>query len=207
MAGIKPTSGSKSGSKKSSSSTSSIKPDVKKYKPVLDKLKTKEYYPAFAIPVDPVALQIPTYYDYVKHPMDFGTILKKLDKYPNADALLQDIKQVFVNCYLFNLSDDIVAQWGRLLQQDFVNLCKEKGLTTIQIDMDKEREIAEAEGAVLQDLSYYEGTNTVMTNPMMNTPTLVMNENKRGHEEAPLDNYQNGELKKPKLESSSDMFM
>lgn len=66
MAGIKTTGSSKTSGKKSTSSTSSIKPDVKKYKPVLDKLKTKEYYGAFAVPVDPVALQIPTYYDYVK---------------------------------------------------------------------------------------------------------------------------------------------
>lgn len=62
---------------------------------------------------------------------------------------------MFVNCYLFNLSDDIVAQWGRLLQQDFVNLCNDKGLKTIHIDMDKERQVAESEGAVLQDLTYY----------------------------------------------------
>lgn len=57
---------SKSSSNKKPSSSSTMKSDVKKYKPVLDKLKHKEYYGAFAVPVDPVALQIPTYYDYVK---------------------------------------------------------------------------------------------------------------------------------------------
>ncbi|ORZ15810.1 hypothetical protein BCR42DRAFT_415941 [Absidia repens] len=224
MAGIKSSGSSKSSGKKSSSSSSPIKPDVKKYKPVLDKLKTKEYYLAFAIPVDPVALQIPTYYDYVKHPMDFGTILKKLDKYPNADAFLHDVKQVFVNCYLFNLVDDIVAQWGRLLEQDFVNLCKEKGLKTIHIDMTKEREVAESEGALLQDLTFYDPAafgnmnsavalptaTTTMTEPILTTTaTSLPNGNKRPHDDNYHD-YQNGvDLKKPKIEpsSSSGMFM
>ncbi|CAO3608282.1 unnamed protein product [Cunninghamella blakesleeana] len=160
---------SKSSSNKKPSSSSTIKSDVKKYKPVLDKLKYKEYYNAFAVPVDPVALQIPTYYDYVKNPMDFGTIVSKLNKYPDAESFLNDAKQVFVNCYLFNPPDDIVTDWGRRLEHDFKTLCNERGLKTININMEKEREIAEAAGATLQDLSYYEAlyknNNVNINNP------------------------------------------
>ncbi|CAO3616923.1 unnamed protein product [Cunninghamella echinulata] len=199
----------KSKSSKKPSSSSTIKPDVKKYKVVLDKLKHKEYYAAFSIPVDPVALQIPTYYDYVKEPMDFGTIITKLSKYPDADTFLQDVKQVFVNCYLFNLPDDIVTEWGRKLEQDFKALCAEKGLKTINIDMDKERAKAESLGATLQDLSYYEALfNQNNSNVNTNNYNANINDNTNinGKRELQLENsdgsYENGgELKRVKFEN------
>ncbi|ORX42682.1 hypothetical protein DM01DRAFT_1350220 [Hesseltinella vesiculosa] len=134
---------------------STMRADIKKYKPILDKLRQKEYYVAFAAPVDPIALQIPTYYDYVKHPMDLGTVLSKLERYQSANELLDDVKQVVVNCYLFNLPDDIVCRWGHSLESDFNQMCRERGLAGILINMDSERRKAEAEGATLQDISYY----------------------------------------------------
>ncbi|KAI8070359.1 hypothetical protein BC940DRAFT_13700 [Gongronella butleri] len=150
------TKATKSAAKKPQGPT--MRADVKKYKQLLDKLRSKEYYPTFALPVDPVALGIPTYPDYVKHPMDLSTIHKKLEKYKSAAELLDDVKQMIVNCYLFNLPDDRVYGQGRMLEADFQRMCMEKGLATIHIDMDNERAKAEAEGAILQDLSYFENT-------------------------------------------------
>jgi transcription initiation factor TFIID subunit 2 len=82
-------------------------------------------------------LQIPTYFDIIKHPMDFGTIRKRLEsgKYSNADQLLKDAKQVFINCYLFNIPDDVVTQMGRDLQAEFNRLSSARGLRTISVDM------------------------------------------------------------------------
>lgn len=131
------------GSKPSSSNTklskeiSPAKAELRKYKSVLEKLTNHPSYYAFGVPVDPVLLQIPTYFDIVKKPMDFGTIRKKLDsnKYANADQLLKDAKQVFINCYLFNIPDDIVSKMGRDLQTEFNRLCTARGLRTINVDI------------------------------------------------------------------------
>lgn len=131
------------GSKPSPSNTklskeiSPAKAELRKYKSVLEKLTNHPSYYAFGVPVDPVLLQIPTYFDIVKKPMDFGTIRKKLDsnKYANADQLLKDAKQVFINCYLFNIPDDIVSKMGRDLQTEFNRLCTARGLRTINVDI------------------------------------------------------------------------
>jgi hypothetical protein len=58
----------------------------------------------FHEPVDPGKLNIPDYFDVVKHPMDFGTIKKKLNNnfYSSTDELLCDFELVFSNCKLYN---------------------------------------------------------------------------------------------------------
>lgn len=128
-----------SSSTKPSKEISPAKAELRKYKNVLEKLSSHPSYYAFGVPVDPVLLQIPTYFDIIKKPMDFGTIRKKLDsnKYANADQLLKDAKQVFINCYLFNIPDDIVSQMGHELQNEFNRLCTARGLRTINVDMNE----------------------------------------------------------------------
>ena len=58
----------------------------------------------FNEPVDPVAHGLPTYFDVVRHPMDFGTIKGKLDakEYRAAKAFIADVKLVFSNAKRFN---------------------------------------------------------------------------------------------------------
>ena len=75
----------------------------------------------FLQPVDPVALNIPTYYSVVKKPMDFGTIRTKLDQgeYENAKEFENDVKLVFQNCYKFNPSNDPIHQSGKSLEAIF----------------------------------------------------------------------------------------
>ena len=43
--------------------------------------------PAFLRPVDPVAMNLPDYLDIIKHPMDLGTIEKKLIKMEHTMGL------------------------------------------------------------------------------------------------------------------------
>jgi len=45
---------------------------------ILDRLQKKDTYGVFTEPVDPE--ELPDYHDIIKHPMDFSTIRKKLDK-------------------------------------------------------------------------------------------------------------------------------
>lgn len=107
------------------------KPKKKKYQTelkfcekVLNELSKPKYagvsYP-FMTPVDPVALNIPSYHSIIKKPMDFGTIKTKLDQgeYEKASEFEADVRLVFQNCYKFNRPGDIVSQAGHQFEEVF----------------------------------------------------------------------------------------
>ncbi|KAJ3113629.1 hypothetical protein HDU96_003123 [Phlyctochytrium bullatum] len=79
--------------------------------------------PPFLQPVDPVKLNIPTYFDVIKHPMDISTIQNKLDNnlYPNYAAFKKDLDLMFDNCYLFNGKESFVGKMGSNLQKYFTD--------------------------------------------------------------------------------------
>jgi bromodomain-containing factor 1 len=84
-------------------------------------------YP-FITPVDPVALNIPSYLKIIKKPMDFGTIERNLKNgvYQSAKDFHADAQLVFHNCYKFNPEGDAVNQMGHKLEDLFESLWKEK---------------------------------------------------------------------------------
>lgn len=66
----------------------------------------------FREPVDPVLLQIPTYFDIIKHPRDLHTIRNWLngDKYETVEAFEADIQLMVDNAITFNgLQSDVGA--------------------------------------------------------------------------------------------------
>lgn len=75
----------------------------------------------FMNPVDPVALNIPTYHSIIKKPMDFGTMKAKLDhgEYENAKEFEADARQVFQNCYRFNPPSDPINHTGHQFEALF----------------------------------------------------------------------------------------
>ncbi len=75
----------------------------------------------FLKPVDPVALNIPSYHSVVKKPMDLSTIKTKLDhgEYENAKDFEGHVRLMFKNCYLFNPDGDVINQSGRSLEAIF----------------------------------------------------------------------------------------
>lgn len=107
------------------------KPKKKKYQyelkfcdKVLSELSKPRYLKIFSIfsaPVDPVALNIPTYHSIIKKPMDFGTMKAKLDhgEYENAKEFEIDARQVFQNCYKFNGPSEPVHLAGKELEKIF----------------------------------------------------------------------------------------
>lgn len=117
----------------------STKPQKKKYQwelrfcqEVLDELhKTKHAINAYAFlqPVDPVALNIPTYHSVIKKPMDLSTIQSKLrtGQYENSKEFEADIRLMFKNCYKFNLPGDPIYQAGKNLEGVFDEKWKQKG--------------------------------------------------------------------------------
>ncbi|KAF2708470.1 Bromodomain-containing protein, partial [Pleomassaria siparia CBS 279.74] len=114
------------------------KPKKKKYQQELKFCESvmseimKPKYAKFAFPflspVDPVALNIPTYLKIIKKPMDFGTIDKNLKagQYQNAKDFHADASLVFSNCYKFNPEGDGVYMMGKQLNELFDSLWKEK---------------------------------------------------------------------------------
>ena len=107
------------------------KPKKKKYQwelkfceKVLSELSKPKYHNVswpFMNPVDPVALNIPTYHSIIKKPMDFGTMRTKLDRgeYENAKEFEADARQVFQNCYRFNPPSDPINHTGHQFEDLF----------------------------------------------------------------------------------------
>lgn len=75
----------------------------------------------FTHPVDPVALNIPTYFQIIKKPMDLGTIRNKLNNnvYEKAKEFEEDVRLIFKNCYKFNPDGDLVNASGHQLEELF----------------------------------------------------------------------------------------
>ena len=64
----------------------------------------------FLLPVDPVELNIPDYFDIIKHPMDFGTISQKLKagEIHSKEEFVELVRLVFDNAILYNKPTDWV---------------------------------------------------------------------------------------------------
>jgi hypothetical protein len=73
----------------------------------------------FKNPVDPVADNMPNYFDVVKHPMDLNTIRTKMSNgaYATAREFEADVRLIFQNCYEYWTQDDPI--WK--MCQDFEN--------------------------------------------------------------------------------------
>jgi hypothetical protein len=78
----------------------------------------------FLQPVDPVGLNVPTYFQVIKQPMDLFTIQQKLTAgdYADAEDFATDMSLMFDNCSRFNHKSDPVYKSGQLLNKLFVQL-------------------------------------------------------------------------------------
>ncbi|PYI02193.1 Bromodomain-containing protein [Aspergillus sclerotiicarbonarius CBS 121057] len=109
----------------------STKPKKKKYQwelrfcqEVLDELHKPKHYTyamPFYFPVDPVALNIPTYHSIIKKPMDFSTAQTKLKagQYENAKEFELDMRLILKNCFKFNIPGDPTYVAGQKLEEEF----------------------------------------------------------------------------------------
>ena len=78
----------------------------------------------FLKPVDPVYWEIPDYFDVIKHPMDLGTINKRLemDDYyteQNYQKYAADVRLVWSNAMTYNKEDDVVYKMARIMSREF----------------------------------------------------------------------------------------
>ncbi|CAI4221589.1 unnamed protein product [Auanema sp. JU1783] len=101
---------------------------------VINELLSKKYkgftWP-FLEPVDVDGLKLYDYYDIITHPMDLGTIKKKLENrlYINAQEVAEDVRLVCNNCFKYNPASDIIHEHGKTL----LNLFEEK-FTGVPLD-------------------------------------------------------------------------
>ncbi|KAH9251081.1 hypothetical protein BASA81_011156 [Batrachochytrium salamandrivorans] len=97
------------------------------FAPMLRKLMehTKFNNGVFNEPVDPIALNIPDYFNVVKRPMDLGTIRRRLDncRYHRPADFEADVRLVFDNAMRFNPAENFVhyhaQQLKNLAEQEF----------------------------------------------------------------------------------------
>merc|ERR1719400_1440810 len=76
----------------------------------------------FQTPVDTNKLNIPDYHKIIKHPMDFGTIKKRLDNnyYWSAKECIKDFNTVFTNCYVYNKAGEDIVVMAQTLEKLFL---------------------------------------------------------------------------------------
>ncbi|PHH52554.1 Bromodomain-containing factor 1 [Ceratocystis fimbriata CBS 114723] len=100
------------------------RPELEFCEEVLVEIRHPRHYAinaAFLEPVDPVALDIPNYFQVVKKPMDLSTIASKLQasEYQSPKQFISDFDLMFRNCYLFNSPGTPVNVQGKALEKLF----------------------------------------------------------------------------------------
>lgn len=76
----------------------------------------------FLNPVDTIKLKLPDYHKIILHPMDLGTIKKRLENcyYYSAKECIHDFKTMFTNCYVYNKPAEDVVLMGQTLEKIFL---------------------------------------------------------------------------------------
>jgi hypothetical protein len=89
----------------------------------------------FLQPVDPVALNVPTYFQVIRQPMDLSVIQRKLASggYEEAEQFAKDMDLMFSNCTTFNRKSDPVYKSGQALNELFVRLWAQRK-PRVQVD-------------------------------------------------------------------------
>ncbi|KAL6964446.1 hypothetical protein U1Q18_052451 [Sarracenia purpurea var. burkii] len=89
----------------------------------------------FNVPVDPIALRIPDYFDVIDTPMDFGTICSNLEngvKYKNSKDVLRDVQYIWDNCCKYNKKGHYVLKLMKRVERQFTKFWTQAGLYTEQ---------------------------------------------------------------------------
>lgn len=86
-------------------------------------LKKSKHANAFAKPVDPDALNLPTYREIVTNPMDLATMESKLrgDQYGSVNDYVKDFDLMVANAIAFNSQAHPVAQAGQILRSQLTS--------------------------------------------------------------------------------------
>ncbi|KAJ9566860.1 hypothetical protein OSB04_002826 [Centaurea solstitialis] len=98
---------------------------------VVKKIMKMDAAEPFNVPVNPVALGIPDYFDVIKTPMDFGTICSNLEnglKYMNSEDVYKDVQYIWENCYKYNNKGDYILELMKRVKKNFAKYWTAAGL-------------------------------------------------------------------------------
>ncbi|PON45033.1 Histone acetylase PCAF [Parasponia andersonii] len=101
-------------------------PDKKLLLFILDRLQKKDTYGVYSEPADPE--ELPDYHEVIEHPMDFGTVRKKLagGAYANLEQFEKDVFLICTNAMQYNAPDTVYFRQARsiheLAKKNFENL-------------------------------------------------------------------------------------
>ncbi|EDW60939.2 bromodomain-containing protein DDB_G0270170 isoform X1 [Drosophila virilis] len=107
---------------------------------LLEELCQQEFALPFMEPVDTKALNVPTYYTIIEHPMDVGTIIMRVENryYRSVHELINDVRLVIRNCFTFNMPEATVYRDGQKLEKLFLKVL-EKLPTGEEVPYDKDK--------------------------------------------------------------------
>ncbi|KAL6964448.1 hypothetical protein U1Q18_035500 [Sarracenia purpurea var. burkii] len=103
---------------------------------VIKKIMKMDAAEPFNVPVNPIALGIPDYFDVIDTPMDFGTICNNLEngvKYMNSENVFKDVQYIWENCYKYNNKGDYVVELMKRVKKNFMKYWTAAGLYTEQL--------------------------------------------------------------------------
>lgn len=91
---------------------------------LLEELPHYDFSLPFMEPVNAKRLRVPHYYTIIDHPMDMGTISKRVayNYYHNVNELIYDIRLVIRNCFTFNTPGSPVYRNGQDLEKLFLQV-------------------------------------------------------------------------------------
>ncbi|CAG8539622.1 13366_t:CDS:10 [Dentiscutata heterogama] len=110
--------------------------------PVLDTISSLDKNEIFAKPVS--LEEVPDYLTHIKHPMDFGTIRKKIENHEYSlgsgmQGFKDDVELTLQNAMTYNTSNTIYYRVAKKIRQQFQTIAAqmEKDYTELQIDPSK----------------------------------------------------------------------
>lgn len=102
---------------------------------VIKKVMKMDAAEPFNVPVNPIELGIPDYFDIIDTPMDFGTVRSNLEsgtKYMDSEDVYKDVQYIWNNCYKYNNKGDYIVDLMKRVKKNFMKYWVAAGLYTEQ---------------------------------------------------------------------------
>jgi SAM-dependent methyltransferase len=146
---------------------------LKQCKVLINKLRLHKNAWPFNQPVDPVALGIPDYFDVIQHPMDLGTVSKKLEngQYTEASQFIADVDLVWRNCLLYNPPNSDVCAWANELKAEYQKQLKALGIVDLKNEATDQGHVEGSESLVSLPGPIQQNSNILATDESETLPS------------------------------------